>query len=83
MKLSSSPIVVTGVAASAVIPVDTRSNPVNVWGSIVDGGLFLSAPNAVVALNNPPVAGPASISGATVSFVMGSRPDIITLQPAP
>jgi hypothetical protein len=38
VKLSSNPIVVTGVAASQCIPVDTRSNPVNVWGSIIDGG---------------------------------------------
>ena len=38
MKLSSSPIVITGVASSTAIPLDTRSNPVNVWGSITDGG---------------------------------------------
>jgi hypothetical protein len=50
-------------------------------GSIVDGGLFLSAPVPVVSIN--PAATGISISGATVSFVMGSRPDIITLQPAP
>lgn len=36
MKLTNSPIVVSGVAVSPPIPVDTRSNPVNVWGSIVD-----------------------------------------------
>jgi hypothetical protein len=51
-------------------------------GSIVDGGLFLSAPNAVIATNPLPGAN-VTVSGATVSFVMGSRPDIITLQPAP
>jgi hypothetical protein len=39
MKLSSNNIVVTGVAASPPIPVDTRSNPVNVWGSVIDGGV--------------------------------------------
>ena len=39
MKISSTPIVITGVAASLPIPVDTRSNPVNVWGSIIDGGV--------------------------------------------
>jgi hypothetical protein len=50
-------------------------------GSIVDGGLFLSAPTPVLATN--PAAVNTSISGATISFVMGSRPDIITLQPAP
>ena len=38
MKLTNAPIVVTGVAASPPIPLDTRSNPVNVWGSLVDGG---------------------------------------------
>lgn len=51
-------------------------------GTIVDGGLFLSAPNAVVSYN-PLSAANVTVSGATVSFVMGSRPDIITLQPAP
>lgn len=50
-------------------------------GTVLDGGLFLSAPAAVVAIN--PAATGISVSGATVSFVMGSRPDIITLQPAP
>lgn len=51
-------------------------------GTVVDGGLFLSAPNAVLATNPLPGAN-VTVSGATVSFVMGSRPDIITLQPAP
>lgn len=52
-------------------------------GTILDGGLFLSGPNAVVALNAVPAVGTLSPSGATISFVMGSRPDIITVQPAP
>lgn len=51
-------------------------------GSIVDGGLFLSAPTPVLATNPLPGAN-VTVSGATISFVMGSRPDIITLQPAP
>lgn len=51
-------------------------------GTIIDGGLFLSAPNAVIATNPLPGAN-VTVSGATVSFVMGSRPDIITVQPAP
>lgn len=51
-------------------------------GSIIDGGLFLSAPNVVLATNPLPGAN-VTISGATVSFVMGSRPDIVTVQPAP
>ena len=51
-------------------------------GTIIDGGLFLSAPTAVVATNPLPAAN-VTISGATVSFIMGSRPDIIGIQPAP
>lgn len=51
-------------------------------GTIVDGGLFLSAPNPVVATNPLPGAN-VTISGATISFVMGSRPDIAIVQPAP
>jgi hypothetical protein len=39
MKLSSNPIVVTGVANSVIIPVDTRMNPTNVFGSVIDGGV--------------------------------------------
>lgn len=38
MKLTSTPIVVTGVANSAPIPLDTRSNPINVFGSLVEAG---------------------------------------------
>lgn len=49
MKLTSYNIVYTGVTAVGVsagpsaqsvaaIPIDTRSNPPNVWGSIIDGG---------------------------------------------
>lgn len=51
-------------------------------GTIIDGGLFLSAPNVIVATNPLPGAN-VTISGATMSFVMGSRPDVITVQPAP
>jgi hypothetical protein len=39
MKLTSTPIVVTGVANSVPVPVDTRSNPVTVFGSVTDGGV--------------------------------------------
>jgi len=45
-------------------------------GTIVDGGLFLSAPTGFAAAV---YAGTA----ATIALVMGSRPDIVTLQPAP
>ena len=51
-------------------------------GSIVDGGLFLSAPNLVLATNPLPGAN-VTVSGATMALTMGSRPDIVTIQPAP
>lgn len=51
-------------------------------GTVIDGGLFLSAPNAVVSINPLPAAN-VTVSGATVSFIMGSRPDVIGIQPAP
>lgn len=43
MKLIGTPIVVTGVAASPPIPVDTRSNPISIWGSIVDSAAAVYA----------------------------------------
>jgi hypothetical protein len=51
-------------------------------GSIYDGGLFLTnvAPTAVQMLASN-VTG--SIVAATVTLTMGSRPDIVTIQPAP
>lgn len=51
-------------------------------GTIIDGGLFLSVPDVSIATNPLPGAN-VTISGATIAFVMGSRPDIITVQPAP
>jgi hypothetical protein len=39
MKLVNTPIVVTGVANSPPIPADTRANPINIGGSITDGGV--------------------------------------------
>lgn len=39
MKLNQNPIVITGIAASPAIVVDTRSNPVTIGLSIVDGGV--------------------------------------------
>jgi hypothetical protein len=38
VKICSTPQIVTGVAVSAPIPADTRSNPINIFGSIVDSG---------------------------------------------
>lgn len=51
-------------------------------GTIIDGGLFISAPNAVVVTNPLPGAN-VTVSGATISFIMGSRPDVAVVQPAP
>lgn len=36
MKLTGIPLVVAGIAVSPPIPVDTRTNPINVFGAIVD-----------------------------------------------
>lgn len=51
-------------------------------GTILDGGLFLSAPNVVLQFNTAPGA-TLLPTGSTISFIMGSRPDIVTMQPAP
>lgn len=45
--------------------------------TIYDGGLFLSTPGAAAS----PQGVPTTV--ATLAFQMGSRPDIVTLQPAP
>jgi hypothetical protein len=50
----------------------------NFTGAVYDGGLFESAPTAVVV---PGVGATSTI--ATVAFIMGSRGDIAVLQPAP
>lgn len=54
-------------------------------GTIYDGGMFLTnaVPNYVI--NIQPVAGGFSLANtqATLTLTMGSRPDIVTLQPAP
>ena len=47
-------------------------------GTIYDGGLFLAAPTAAF----PPTLGAVGTVG-TVAFVMGSKPDIAVIQPAP
>ena len=48
-------------------------------GTILDGGLFLSAPNAVISTGG--LGG--SLGGATIALTMGSTADIVTVQPAP
>ncbi len=52
-------------------------------GSILDGGLFLTsaAPTLIIAGNA--ATGTGSSTQATIALTMGSRPDIVTIQPAP
>jgi hypothetical protein len=47
--------------------------------TIFDGGLFEGVPNVVLL----PLSGTAPSTLATLALVMGSRPDIAILQPAP
>lgn len=53
-------------------------------GTIYDGGLFLTSavPNYVIQ-TQPITATTQAYVGATIALTMGSRPDIVTLQPAP
>ena len=53
-------------------------------GTIYDGGLFLtnSAPNFVLQ-TQPITATTVAVVNATIALTMGSRKDIVTLQPAP
>ena len=53
-------------------------------GTIYDGGLFLtnSAPGFVLQ-TTPITATTVAVVGATIALTMGSRHDIVTLQPAP
>lgn len=52
-------------------------------GTVYDGGVFFSAPTPILNTLNT-VQGVGSVTGTgTVTFVTGSRPDIVTLQPAP
>ena len=50
-------------------------------GTIYDGGLFLTnaAPAFVVGQN----ANTGSVTVATIALTMGSRADVVTIQPAP
>lgn len=48
-------------------------------GTILDGGLFLSAPNPVIATGG--LSG--SVAGATLALTMGSTADFCHIQPAP
>lgn len=51
-------------------------------GQIFDGGLFISTPNFVIAIQ-PQTATTVAIVQATVALTMGNRNDIAVLQPAP
>lgn len=53
-------------------------------GTIYDGGLFLTstAPNYLLA-TQPITASTQAYVGATIALTMGSRPDIVEIQPAP
>lgn len=53
-------------------------------GSIYDGGLFLTSTAPGFVLNQQPItAATQAYVGATIALTMGSRPDVVTLQPAP
>lgn len=54
-------------------------------GTIYDGGMFLcsTAPSYVITTQPVTSGSLVSVTGATIALTMGSRPDIVTLQPAP
>lgn len=54
-------------------------------GTIYDGGLFLTNAAPAFAIATQPTTGGSSFANtaATIALTMGSRPDIVTLQPAP
>jgi len=53
-------------------------------GTIYDGGLFLTNAAPAFAVSGQPTTAPTvAVVGATIALTMGSRPDIVTLQPAP
>jgi hypothetical protein len=81
VKLVSTPIVVTGVASSPVIPVDTRSNPVNAWGSVTDGGASTYAiqyTTSDVFAAGYTVSGDANWTTITGAPTTGSKPFNLT-----
>lgn len=63
----------------------TGSLAANTLGTIYDGGLFLTnaAPSFVIATQPTTSGSLVSLTAATIALTMGSRPDIVTLQPAP
>lgn len=52
--------------------------------TIIDGGLFLTAPTPVIAFGSGPgAAGSSIVVGPTITFTMGSKADFAVIQPAP
>jgi hypothetical protein len=77
MKLVSTPIVITGVASSPVIPTDSRINPTNVFGSVTDGGVSTYAIQYTTSDVFAPgytVAGDANWTTITGAPTTGSKP---------
>ncbi len=52
-------------------------------GTIYDGGLFMSTPGAALAYGLVPSNAGTVVNAGTLTLTMGSRNDIVTLQPAP
>ena len=52
-------------------------------GSIIDGGLFFSTPTGILNLLSTVASTGTIIGSSTLSFTMGSRADIVILQPGP
>lgn len=66
-------LIVTGAPTLGSIAAQT--------GAIYDGGLFLGTPTAIL-VGGGQTGTLGSIVGPTITLTMGSRPDIVTLQPA-
>ncbi len=52
-------------------------------GSIIDGGLFFSVPTAVLNTLSITASTGTIVGSSTLAFTMGSRADIVILQPGP
>lgn len=52
-------------------------------GTIIDGGLFFSAPSPILQTAMIAAATGSIIGASTITLTTGSRPDIVWLQPAP
>jgi len=52
-------------------------------GTIVDGGLFFSAPSPILQTAVIGATTGSVVGASTITLTSGSRPDIVWLQPAP